>query len=166
VGTTQTAGKQYGEDTFGLGAGCLSYSGSMTVHAFTLDATGVPAMANIDYTQRCVEEHDPSKVMTAHLLWQYRGDTTPPKSPTGIAVSGSSVHWTTSASSDAVGSIARLVAGTGQDATPTTGYALSSGSATTANLPALSSGETYTIVVFAVDATGNVSSPSTKSVLG
>jgi hypothetical protein len=166
VGTTQTSGTQYGEDTFGLGAGCGSYAGSMTVHAFTVDATGAPAMADIDYTQRCVEEADPGKVMTAHLLWQYRSDTTPPKAPTGIGISGASVHWTKSASSDAVQSIARLVPGTGQDATPTTGYALSSGSATTATLPSLTSGETYTIEVFAVDATGNVSSPKTRTLLG
>jgi hypothetical protein len=137
----------------------------MTVHAFTVDATGAPAMANIDYTQRCVEE-DPSKVMTARLLWQYRSDTTPPLPPTGIGISGASVRWTKSASGDAVESIARLVAGTGQDATPTTGYALSSGSATSATLPALTHGETYTIEVFAVDATGNVSRPQTKTLLG
>jgi hypothetical protein len=166
VGTLQTSGSLYGEDTSGLARGCFGYSGSMTVHAFTLDAAGVPAMANIDYTQLCTDEQDPRKVMTAHLLWQYRSDTTPPKPPTGIGMTGATVHWTKSASNDAVESIARLVPGSGQDATPTTGYPLSSGTATTATLPTLNRGEAYTIEVFAVDAAGNVSSPLKKTVLG
>jgi hypothetical protein len=104
--------------------------------------------------------------MTAHLLWQYRSHTTPPKAPTGLGISGSSVHWTKSASRDAVESIARLVPGTGQDATPTTGYALSGGSATSATLPILTPGESYTIEVFAVDATGNVSAAVKQAVIG
>ena len=166
VGATPRSDTQYGESTWGLGRGCGSYAGSMTVHAFTLDASGVPSMANIDYTERCVEEQDPSKVMTAHLLWQYRSDTTPPKTPTGIGISGSTVHWIKSASSDAVESIARLVPGDGQDATPTSGYPLSAGSATSATLPRLTAGETYTVEVFAVDSTGNVSSPLQKTVVG
>jgi hypothetical protein len=166
VGTLQRSGTLYGEDTYGLARGCFGYSGSLTVHAFTLDASGAPAMANLDYTQLCTDEQDPNKVMTAHLLWQYRSDTTPPPAPTGIGVSGSTVHWTKAAPSDAVESIARLVPGSGQDATPTTGYALSSGPATSATLPALLSGATYTVEVFAVDATGNVSSPLKKTLVG
>ena len=43
---------------------------------------------------------------------------------------------------------------------------LGSGSATTATLPQLTGGETYTIEVFTVDATGNVSSPRTKTLRG
>ena len=164
VGTTQTSGTRYGQDTSGLGHGCGSYGGSMTVHAFTVDATGAPAMANIDYTQRCME--DPTKVMTARLLWQYRSDTTRPKPPTGIVISGAKVRWTKSVSGDVVKTIARLVPGTGQYATPTTGYPLSSGSATSATLQTLNPGETYTIKVFAVDATGNVSNPLTKTLVG
>jgi hypothetical protein len=123
-------------------------------------------MADIDYTQRCTPDPNSTAVMTAHLLWQYRKDTTPPKSPTALGITGTTVHWTKSASSDAVESIARLVPGTGQAATPISGYALSSGSATSATLSSLNRGETYTIEVFAVDATGNVSSPLTKTVLG
>jgi hypothetical protein len=65
----------------------------------------------------------------------------------------------------AASSIARLVPGTGQNATPTTGYALGSGSADSTTLPSLNPGETYTVEVFAVDASGNVSRPSTKTVL-
>ena len=166
VATRLASGSQYGEDTDGFGRGCGDYAGSITVHAFTEDATGAPAMADIDYTQRCKEDPNPNDVMTANLLWQYRSDTMPPRMPTGITVTGSSVHWARSTSSDAVESIARLVPGTGQGATPTTGYPLSSGSATAATLPALTAGETYTVEVFAVDATGNASSAAKRSLVG
>jgi hypothetical protein len=164
VGTTQTSGTRYGQDTSGMGAGCGSYGGTMTVHAFTVDATGAPSMANIDYKQRCMEE--PDRWMTARLLFQYRSDTTPPRAPTAASVSGSSLRWTKSASTDALTSIARLFRGTGPNATPTTGYPISGGSATSATLPKLDSGQTYTIKIFAVDGTGNVSSPLSKTVIG
>lgn len=164
VGIIQTKGTRYGQSTSGMGAGCGSYGGTMTVHAFTVDATGAPSMANIDYKQRCMEE--PDRWMTARLLYQYRSDTTPPRAPSGISVSGSTVRWTKSISADSVKSIARLFRGTGPNATPTTGYPLSAGTATSAPLPKLDSGQTYTIKIFAVDATGNVSRPETRTVIG
>jgi hypothetical protein len=158
-------GTGYGEDMTYGGRGCGDYAGTVTVHAFTADATGAPTTADVDYTQRCTDDPNPAHIMTGRLLWQQRSDTTAPSAPTGLRVASGAVRWTASASKDAVGSIARLEPGT-TAGTPTSGLPLSIGTATSAALPALVRGQVYTVEVFAVDATGNVGSPATATVVG
>ncbi|MFE4950564.1 fibronectin type III domain-containing protein [Leifsonia sp. NPDC056665] len=147
----------YGETTFVNDFSCGFNTGSMDVKAFAVDAYNYPTLANITYTQTCSNETAP---MTGVLLWHWRSDITPPAAPTAVAVSGSSprtASWRPSASTDVARTIARLVEGSGAAATPASGLPLSDGTATAATLPALQSNERYTVVVFAVDTSGNTS---------
>lgn len=147
----------YGETTGINGYTCGWSTGSMDVKAFAVDAYDYPTLANITYTQTCGGD---TKSMTGVLLWHWRSDITPPAAPTAVAVSGSSprtASWRPSASTDVARTIARLVEGTGAAATPASGYPLSDGTATSATLPALQNNERYSVVVFAVDTSGNTS---------
>jgi hypothetical protein len=141
-----------------------SMTGRMDVYSFVLDKRGLPSMAKITFSQLCQGETSP---MTGTVLWQYRSDTTAPRHPTDVKITSGSTHkasWKKSTSKDASSTVARLVEGTGADATPTSGVPVSSGSATTATLPALQPGTRYTLMVFAIDKAGNVSSAAKASV--
>lgn len=164
VSYTASAGTgAYGETTAVNGYSCGWNTGSMDVKAFAVDAYDYPTLANITYTQTCGNE---TKPMTGVLLWHWRSDITPPAAPTAVAVSTTSprtASWHPSASTDVARTIARLVEGSGAAATPASGYPLSDGSATSAMLPALQNNERYTVVVFAVDTSGNTSAAGSES---
>jgi hypothetical protein len=163
VTNTDATGAEYGESTFVNGVGCGASSGSMNAKAFKQDAFGNPSLANITYTQYCIGE---KAAMTATLLWHWRADTTAPAAPTAIAVSGSgtqSASWHQSASPDVAYTIARLVEGDGIGVTAGSGIPIAAGSATSGVLPILAGDERYTVAVFAVDTSGNISPAATHS---
>lgn len=161
-------GAMYGLNVTGFNRGCSSYTGTENVHSYISsngDPSGDAAMADISFSISC--ERDTAAPMTGTLLWQSRSDTTAPNAVTGLAISSGSnpvASWKASTSSDVASMVARLVPGDGADATPTSGYSLTFGSATSAALPALNTGERYAVVVFAIDATGNVSSAATHPI--
>jgi Fibronectin type III domain len=167
VGTHQTVewstakGSQYGESTSVNDYGCEFTTGTMDVKAFAEDQFGNPSLANIMYTEPCT-----GGTLNGTLLWHWRTDTTAPNAPTSVAVTGTTTRtssWLASTSTDVAHTITRLVEGDGSAATPTSGYAVADGSATSAALPALQPNQQYTVLVYAVDASGNVSTPGSTS---
>ena len=135
-------------------------TGTETVKQFTLDpATGLPDTVNLSFTQYCIDKN----AQTGTLQWQARSDVTAPASPTAVSVSATSprkVTWKASTSKDAKSVVARLVQGNGAGATPQSGTPLTI-SGTSATVPAVPSGQQYTVALFAEDATGNVSKAAT-----
>ncbi|MFF9565198.1 fibronectin type III domain-containing protein [Leifsonia sp. NPDC014704] len=154
VGVTDGGHGQYGASISATGHGCGTYRGTVNVHAFAPDRNGMPSIADVDFTIVC--DDDDANPVVGTLLWQSRSDVTPPPAPTGVTVSGMTATWTPPASTDAVRTIARLVAGDGSNATPTSGWPLADGTGRQAQLPSAGAGR-YTVAVFAVDAAGNVS---------
>ncbi|MBC7763413.1 MAG: hypothetical protein H7201_16825 [Candidatus Saccharibacteria bacterium] len=151
-------GTQYGESTSVDAFACGDSVGTVTVRAFAVDSFGIPTIANITFTQRCTNE---TPVMFGTVLWHWKSDITAPAAPANVTVTGSStrtVTWQGSSSSDVARTILRVVQGSGDRATPQSGYAVAVGASTSAVLPSLPSGANYTVVVFAVDQSGNVSS--------
>ncbi|PYY47921.1 hypothetical protein DEJ03_04385 [Curtobacterium sp. MCLR17_043] len=162
LGTTKTtiSGK-YSIVTTVDGYGCDT-NGTMTVKQFKLDpVSGLPDTVDMSFTQYCVDK------IAQHgtLQWQARSDVTAPAAPTGIRVGSATptkVKWTSSTSKDATSVVARLVQGDGAGATVQSGVPLVVTGASAA-VPRLPTGQRYTIAVFAVDATGNVSKAGTTS---
>lgn len=140
-------------------SGCDT-TGTETVKQFRNDpVTGLPDTVDMSFTQYCVD----ANAQTGTLQWQARSDVTAPAAPTSVRVSATSprkVSWKASASTDAKSVVARLVQGTGAGATPQSGTPLTV-SGTTATVPSVPAGQQYTVVLFAVDAAGNVSKPAT-----
>lgn len=173
VGTHQTGDCDYGSGTStliptGLGHGFSDSVGTETVHRYDVAADGSPTVVDVTFSVH--DEFDPTHPMTGTLLYRFRSDTTAPAAPTAVrvATSGSArvITWTRSSSADAVKSIARLVEGSGSGATATSGLPIAAGTGTTATLPALRAGRAYTVVVFAVDASGNTSAAGHLAVTG
>ena len=108
--------------------------------------------------------------MTGTLLWQSRSDITAPSAPTKLAIKGSgtgrTASWAGSTSSDRSFTVARLVEGDGTNANAASGIPLGAGAITSAALSSLTKGVRYTVLVFAVDTTGNVSTPAKLAVTG
>ncbi|WIB79213.1 choice-of-anchor D domain-containing protein [Curtobacterium sp. MCPF17_002] len=162
VGTRKTyisgQGNGYSLLTTVRSSGCDT-TGTETVKQFTLDpATGLPDTVDLSFTQYCIDKN----AQTGTLQWQARADLTAPAAPTAVTVSATSprkVTWKASTSKDAQSVVARLVQGTGAGATPQSGTPLIV-SGTSATVPAVPSGQQYTVALFAVDATGNVSKPA------
>lgn len=151
---------QYGASLTAHGQGCGDYHGTIDVHSFALDSDGRPALADVDFSIVC--DSDTAHPLTGTLRWQARTDLTAPSAPGAVSVSGTTASWTGSPSSDAVRTVARLVAGDGTGATPTSGWPIADGRQLTGALPAAASGR-YTVAVFAVDAAGNVSPARTAA---
>ncbi len=160
VGTTKTTvGGGYSiVDTVDSWA-CDS-SGTVTVKQFTLNpVTGLPDTVNMSWVQYC--DNGEKYPQTGTLQWQARSDVTPPAAPTSASVSSASprkVTWKASASKDVKSYVARLVQGTGANATPESGTPLTV-SGTTAAVPTVPAG-LYTVEVFAIDGAGNPSKPA------
>ncbi|TCU48113.1 hypothetical protein EDF33_1021 [Curtobacterium sp. PhB146] len=162
VGTRKTyihgQGNGYSLLTTVRSMGCDT-TGTETVKQFTLDpVTGLPDAVNLSFTQYCVDKN----AQTGALQWQARADMTAPAAPTAVTVTATSpqkVTWKASTSKDAKSVVARLVQGSGAGATLQSGTPLTV-SGTSATVPAVPSGQQYTVVLFAVDTTGNVSKPA------
>lgn len=148
--------------------GCSDLQGTLSVKDFAVDHDGEPIRANLGFHLICAS--DPTHPMTGSLLWQERSDITSPRPATGLVVSGTgssrTARWTTSTSTDRAFTVARLVEGTGANANAASGTALGSGSLTTAALGTLQHGVRYTVLVYTVDTSGNVSAPVTAAVTG
>ena len=146
------------------GASFGSSTGTATVRRFDVDAYDRPVAADVDYV--LWDGFDPAHQLTGALRWRARADYTPPAAPTGLSITTVSTTRTAAwvaGGGGGVASVARVVAGDGAGATPVDGYPVSSGTATTATLPTLRKGQTYTLLVFAIDAAGNPSKPGKKS---
>ncbi|WP_182047547.1 choice-of-anchor D domain-containing protein [Curtobacterium sp. ME26] len=162
VGTTRTtvSGAYSLVDTVNS-SGCDS-NGTVTVKQFTLDAlTGLPDTVDMSFTQYC--NNGEKLPQTGILQWQARADVTAPAAPSSVAVSAAAprrVTWKASTSKDAKSVVARLVQGSGANVTPQSGTPLTV-IGTSAAVPSVPAGQQYTVAVFAVDATGNVSKAAT-----
>lgn len=135
-------------------------SGTENVRSFAVDDRDIPTFADVEFDLTC---NGGSNTVKGRLQYQSRSDLTAPARPTKLAISGSTVSWRASTSTDAVATIARLVEGSGRHAGTSSGIPLSAGTATHATLPTLKSGIRYTVAVFSVDKTGNVSAPTLLS---
>jgi hypothetical protein len=155
-----------------LGAGsygCQAWEGSSyTVHSIRQADDGVPSMADISFTVYCLGGN--GKATTGRVQYNLRSDVSAPSRATSLRVSGTgasrTVSWSRSSSSDLAYTVARLVPGSGTNGNGTSGYAVYSGTGTSAALPAMRKGQRYTLHVFSVDKTGNVSAPATLAVTG
>ncbi len=139
---------------------CNGTDGSATISDLALAPDGSVDRARVRFSVACGNDPRPGPV-TGELLWRYRSDVTAPRgaSPVTVSTAGTpTVTWGTSSSSDAATTIVRLVPGDGSGATPTSGAAVATsstaGSATIAGLP---TGRQYSVMVWVVDRTGNVS---------
>jgi hypothetical protein len=162
VGTRKTyingQGSGYSLLTTVRSIGCDT-TGTETVKQFTLDpATGLPDAVDLSFTQYCWDKTP----QTGTLQWQARADVTAPAAPTALTLSSAvpkKVTWKASSSKDAKSVVARLVQGNGAGATPQSGTPLIV-SGTSAAVPSVPAGQQYTVILFAVDGTGNVSKPA------
>jgi PKD repeat protein len=151
------------------GLGCQAWEGSSyTVHSLKTTADRVPTMADISFTVYCLGGN--GKATTGRVQYNLRSDTAAPSRPSSLKVSGSgssrTVSWSRSSSGDQAYTVARLVPGTGTNGNGTSGYAVYSGAGTSSALPAMKKGQRYTLHVFSVDKTGNISAPATLAVTG
>ncbi|GAB2586648.1 hypothetical protein GCM10009593_27110 [Microlunatus antarcticus] len=131
---------------------CYNQAGTITIHDFQTDARNVPTEADIDIVQHC--DH---VTLKGRLQWQDRDDTRAPSKPTKLRITGGKARWTHSSSKDYAATVVRVVPGTGTDATPLNGYPVSSSRATSAALPTLTKGQSYTLLAYSLDETGNAS---------
>lgn len=132
-------------------------TGSENIKQFTLDpVTGLPDAVDATFSQRCVGP----AVQSTSLQWQARPDARAPAPVSGLAITGTGplrASWQPSASKDASHVMARLVQGNGRGATPSTGRPLPVTTGTSVGLPAVPLGKQYSVVLFVVDTSGNVS---------
>ena len=151
------------------GLGCQPWKGSSyTVHSLRQTADGVPTMVDLSFTAYCLGGN--GKATTGRVQYNLRSDLTAPSRPTSLTVSGSgssrSASWKRSTSGDQSYTVARLVPGTATNGNGTSGYAVYAGTGSWARLPAMKKGQRYTLHVFSVDKTGNVSAPATLAITG
>lgn len=139
---------------------CNGTQGTATISDLALAPDGSVDRARVRFSVACGNDTRPGPV-TGELLWRSRTDVTAPRgaSPVSVSTTGTpKVTWGKSSSGDAATTIVRLVPGDGTGATPTSGSAVAAssaaGSATIAGLPA---GRQYSVMVWVVDRTGNVS---------
>lgn len=146
--------------------GCSSQPGTETVRAFALDPYGRAGLANVSFRVTC--DGDTAHPMTGSLLYHWRSDVTAPSAATAVQVSTTAprtVTWAKSASGDVATTIVRVFPGS-VAGTATTGLPAAGRSATSAVLPVLRSGQRYTVGVFSVDTSGNVSKAATSAIVG
>ncbi|MDR6972794.1 fibronectin type III domain-containing protein [Leifsonia shinshuensis] len=139
-------------------------TGTIDVENLIVDALGLVEMAKITYNERCAENPN-SNPMTGTLLWQLRSDSTAPTAPSGVTVGAGSaptVSWKPSPSTDVAHTIARISPGGASSVGILGGVPLSDSTATSATAPALTAGQ-YTVALWAVDTSGNVSAPATST---
>lgn len=131
--------------------------GTENIKQFTLDpVSGLPDAVDATFSQRCVGP----AVQTSSLQWQARADAKAPSPVSELTLSATAPRqatWKASPSKDLSYVIARLVQGNGAGATPSTGRTLAVNGGTSAVLPAVPAGQQYSVVLFAVDTSGNVS---------
>jgi len=167
TGPAEGSTAKYGLSVSGSGRGCGSYTGRLTVSSFAVDSTGAVTSARLSWTLRCT--FTPG-TMTGSLSWRDRSDKTAPAAVTSLAIATASstrtATWRASTSADAVGTVVRLVPGAGVGALPTSGLPVTSTGATSATLPALTSGRQYTLIAWSVDSSGNVGARTATSVKG
>ena len=141
-----------------LGPTCNHLSGTEDVHGFAEDATHQPTYLDLTFSQHCADRGVRHPDVHGRLRWQVRADVRAPVRPTALRRVGAVARWVRSTSHDQAGTIVRVVPGSGRGATPASGLAVGSGGATSGALPRLVRGAHYSLVAFAVDETGNVSS--------
>lgn len=157
--------QRYGMILSANAIGCGSISGTENVLDVARRPDGSLLHAHIRFTTVC---GDGSGRATAELQWRDRADVTGPARPQALAVAAGTrtASWTRSATSDTRTTVVRLVAGDGSGATVTSGVAVAMAASGTAALPALVSGQQYTLVAWPVDRTGNVGTPRTLTLRG
>lgn len=156
---THWTARQYGLTYHVDNRSCDDLSGTVDVHHFVLDQDQQPTYIDVEFDQRCHRNLEHTGTIHGHLRYQNRHDVTAPKRPTRLRLQDGRLRWTRSTSEDLSSTIVRIDLGKRFD--PTRGMFVSRGSATSADLPRLSSGSTYTAAAFSVDKTGNVSKPTT-----
>ncbi len=140
---------------------CNGTRGTEKISGLTFKGRGMVDRAKVVFTVDCGSDPYPDPVQ-GELLFRHRADVTVPRGPAGVTVTGAErriVSWGRSKSSDAVSTVVRLVEGDGTGATVLSGSAIGGGSPGSAPLPSLHEGQRYTLLAWAVDATGNVSNP-------
>lgn len=161
--TTERTDRAYGLDYHANTQYCEDLHGTVKVRHFVLDEDGQPTYVDVDFAQRCSRAHTyPTGTIHGKLRYQDRKDTSAPKRATKLRLEDGRLRWTRSTSKDLATTIVRV--DRGKRFKPTRGLAVSEGSAQSAALPRLQSGLPYTVAVFSVDKTGNVSSPRTLRV--
>lgn len=130
--------------------------GTIDIKKFRTDNTNIPVDAKINFDEDCG-----TKNYHGQLQWQDRDDTTPPTTPSNLRIVNGKARWKNSPARDYASTVARVLPGAGSDGLPVNGYPVSSGRATSAALPRLANGHNYTLLVWSVDKTGNVSAPAT-----
>jgi hypothetical protein len=144
------------------GIGCDG-AGTETVNAFRLNADGSVNEADVTFAQLC---DDGKTHFNGHFGWQVRSDVTAPAPVTALSAAGGRLTWTASASTDVASTIVRLMRRPdASGATPTSGYGVYAGTATSVALPALVAGERDSAVVYAIDKAGNVSAAASIPVV-
>ncbi|MEV8214966.1 fibronectin type III domain-containing protein [Leifsonia sp. NPDC077715] len=144
------------------GIGCDG-AGTETVNAFRLNGDGSVNEADVSFAQLC---DDGKTHFSGRFQWQVRSDVTQPAPVTGLSASGGRLSWAASASSDVATTVVRLMrTPDASSASPTSGYGVYAGTATSVALPALVAGERDTAVVYAIDKAGNVSAAASIPVV-
>lgn len=140
--------------------GCNVLGGTEDVRSIAFAPDGSIDHARITFAFDCAEAQ-----ATADFRWRDRADVTPPTKPRGLTLTGvatRTVTWTPAPNRDTTDTIVRLVPGDGTNAIPSSGFAVGNGLSGSAVLPALPTGAQYTLMAWAVDATGNVGIAQTR----
>jgi hypothetical protein len=174
-GTYETGGispdegssKKYGLLVTGNGRGCGDYIGKVTIASFDVDTAGTLQSAKMSWTLRCKFQ---SGEMTGSIQWRDRADKAAPVPVTNLRVSSANgvktATWQGSASKDSTNALARLTPGKGVGSTTTGGLPVTRTSATSAVLPQLTQGQTYTLNVWSLDSSGNAGARTSLTIVG
>jgi len=167
LGPEADSSAQYGLRVTGNGRGCGAYSGKVTIASFDVDAAGSLLSAKMSWTLRCRSQ---SGEMIGSLQWRDRADKTAPAPVTNLRVGSvngvKTVTWQGSASKDSTNALARLAPGKGVGSLPTGGLSVTRKSATSAVLPQLAAGQTYTLNVWSLDSSGNAGARTSLTIVG
>jgi len=167
LGPEAGSSAQYGLRVTGNGRGCGAYEGKVTIASFNVDAAGNLLSAKMSWTLKCRFQ---SGEMTGSLQWRDRADKTSPAPVTNLRISSvdgvKSVTWQGSASKDSTNALSRLAPGKGVGSLPTGGLPVTRKSATSAVLPQLAAGQTYTLNVWSLDSSGNVGARTSVTIVG
>jgi len=168
IGPAQGSTARYGLAVRGSGRSCGDYTGKLTVSAFDVNSAGVLTSARMSWTLKCTFDEG---TMTGSLNWRDRTDKSAPRAVTSLAVTTATAGtrtatWRASTSTDNRETIVRLVPGTVRGALPTSGFPVTSTSATSATLPAMNTGKRYTLVAWSVDTAGNLGAPVALAITG
>lgn len=165
IGPEAGSSAKHGLSVTGNGRGCGAVEGEVAVASFQVDSTGAPVSAQFSWTLKCKFQ---TGTMTGSLRWRDRIDKSSPAPATDVRLTSlngvKTVTWAGSTSKDSTNAIARIVSGPGAGALPTSGLPLTRTSATSAVMPRMIPGRTYTVSVWAIDSAGNTGAPRSIAV--